>query len=259
MANPTLLAQDTPWGGFTVDAIVETLLNMRGLTNDATTGRTPASTADDADARRCIKLAIDDLFDRFPSTWSVREFTTAWTAGDHSIALPAGFKGVLYVTLGGRPLDPLSRDDYLRILKTDAQGGGVTVGTPARPLGYRIVGVTDADTDTDPGDRDWRAVLRIYPTPDSADELVVGYCAEAPSLSVGADPLPIGRSLQRWSLYRAAEIWSAERGDTALLASAERERAKSEETLHSWFDSMRDRPSRATTRYPRVTRESRRD
>lgn len=258
MTNPTLIAQDTPWDGFTLDSIVEALLKPFGLTNDATTGRTLASTAEDADARRYIKQAIDDLHARFPNTWSTRLYTTTWTAGDHSILLPANCEGIFAVTLGGRPLDPLSRDDYLRILKTDAQGGGVDLGTAARPAGYRVTGFADNDPLTTSGATDYRLVLRIYPTPSAADTLVVEYAACAPQFANAGDDVPLARPLQRWVLYRALEMWSSDVNNGASLASAERERAKVEETLHSWFDSYQDRPSRATTRYPRVTRSSRR-
>ena len=259
MANPVLVTQETPWSGFTVDSAVEAVLRTRGMSNDAATALTPAQAWDDADVRRCLRQAVDELFAKYPNTYSVRTYTAAWTSGDHSIALPAGAEaGVFAVRLGGRPLDVLSRNDYERILKTDEQGGGVAEGTAERPFGWRIVGFTDADAGTDPGDVDYRAVLRIYPTPTGTPSLEVDYATVAPALAVGGDTLPMSRPLQRWVVYRATEMWASERGDAALVGGTERQRIQTEETLHSWFDLYRDRPTRATTRYPRVTRHSRR-
>lgn len=258
MTNPTLIAQDTPSTSFTLDSAVEALLGMRGLTNDTTTGRTPASTQEDTEARRYVRAAIDDLHAQFPSAWSVRLYTTTWTANDHSIALPANVQSIMGVTFGGVPLDSLSDDDYERILKTDAQGGGVDLGTAARPAGYRITGFSDEDPLTTSGAQDYRLVLRIYPTPSAASTLIVEYVATAPQFTNAGDYIPLARPLQRWILYRAAEMMAAEKGDTPLLEKSERERAKVEETLYSWFDAVRDRPSRATTRFPRVIRASRR-
>lgn len=251
MTNPTLVGQDTPWGGFTLDAIVEALLAMRGLTNDAATLRTVASVTEDADCKRFIRSAIDDLNTRFPSVWSIRNYTVAWVAGDHSLNLPANCGSVLAVTFNGLSLRPLSRDDYYRIKRGDDEGGGVSLGSTGIPGYYRIVGFSNT-ADADP-----RLVLQLYPTPSAADELIVEYVSVGPEIATDTFDIPLGLPFQRWTLCRAAEIWGSERGDDPLVQRQERERLKVEETLHSWFDAMREKPTRATTRYPHVTRQQR--
>lgn len=257
MTNPTLLAQDTPWGGYTLDSIVESLLGMRGLTNDASTGRTVAIAAEDADCKRLIKSALDDLHAKYPSVYAIRSYTTAWTQGDHSIALPANAESLLAVTYGGLSLRPLSRDDYFRLLRSDEEGGGLAAGLTGTPAYYRVTGVADVDAGTDEGDQDYRLVVRIYPTPETADQFIAEYVATAHGFENDGDMVPLGKPFQRWCLHRAAEIWGAERGDDGLTARNERERLKVEDGLFTWLDGMRDRPSRATTRYPHVTRSRR--
>lgn len=258
MTNPTLIGQDTPWGGYTLDSIVEALLAMRGLSNDSSnTGRTAASAVEDADAKVYIKEAIDDLHAKYPNVWAIRTYTTTWTAGDHSIVLPANCGSVLAVTFNGLSLRPLSRDDYYRILRGDDEGGGVAEGSSGVPAYYRVVGFADADSGVTEGLTDYRLVLRLYNTPDTADSLVVEYVATAPDFAFDGDDVPLAKPLQRWVLCRAAEIWGARRGDDPLVQRNERERLKVEEGLHPWFDAMRERPSRATTRYPHVTRYAR--
>lgn len=255
MTNPTLIAQDTPWAGFTLDSIVEALLAMRGLTNDSTTGRTVAITAEDTDAKRYIRGAINDLNDNFPSAYSTRFYTLAsWTADDHSIALPSNVSAVLSVTYDGYPLAPISRDDYYRLLRTDEEGGGLEGEGTGRPSRYRIMGFSDEDAGMGAGDVDYRLVLRLFPTPTDDKELVVEYVALAPAFANDEDALPMTHTMQRWVLYRAAETWAGERGDVALLQTAERERQKVEQTLYSWFTTSRVHSSRATTRRPNVTR-----
>lgn len=258
MANPTLIAQDNPWAGFTLDSIVEALLGMRGLTNDTTTGRTPASTADDADARRFVRSAMDDFHAKFPSLWSTQFYTATWTANDHSINLPANCQSVIAVTFDGYPLDPWSRDDRYRAERPAALGGGFESVPSTRPGAWRVMGYADADSGTAAGQQDYRQVLRLFGTPTTAGTLIVEYVALGALVDNATDKLPIGRPIQRWVLYRSGEMWGSERGDDALLQKSLGERAKAEDTLHSWFDGMRDRPTRATTAYPRVIRTRRR-
>lgn len=257
MTNPTLIAQETPWTGFTLDSIVEALLAMRGLTNDATTGRTVAITSEDLEAKRFIREAIDDLHAKFPSVYSIQNYTVTWTAGDHSIVLPQNFASLLAVTFNGLSMAPLSRDDYYRILRSDEEGGGVYTEDQGTPRWYRLVGIADNDAGVSAGDTDYRVVLRLYPTPTEAKSLVVEYVTQAVAVANDEDTLPLTNTMQRWVLRRAAELWAGDRNDSALLQTAERERAKVEESLYSWFDGMRDRPSRLTIRYPHVRRHTR--
>lgn len=258
MANPTLIAQDTPATGFTKTSLKEAVLAMRGLTLDATTGRTLASTSDAAEAERVIYEAIDALAEEFPGLWSIQFYSVTWTAGDHSINLPANCQSVLAVTFDGYPLDAWSRDDRYRAERPTAQGGGFDNVPTTRPGAYRLMGFADADAGVAEGNQDYRQVLRLFGTPTTAGALVVEYVAVAGVVTNGGDYLKINRPLQRWVKAKAAEILAGEKNDTALLETSERERLKAQESLHSWFDGLRDRPSRATTAYPRVTRTRRR-
>lgn len=256
MSNPTLLAQDTPWDGFTMDSLVEALLNMRGLTSDTTKDLSLAETADTNDALRFVREALDDLFARFPNLCSRRQYSVAWTSGDHSILLPANFGSIEQVSLGNIPVAPLSDADYARILRPDENGGGVLgEGEAWVPWGYRLVGMADAASPATGADV--RAVLRLYPTPTGVSAtatLLVDYVAVAPKVATTTQVIPILRPLQRWVKAAAAVLWASERNDMALGSAQERTLARIEESLYSWFDGMRDRPSRATTRRPVVRR-----
>lgn len=258
MSNPTLIAQDTPATGFTLTSIKEAVLAMRGLTLDATTGRTVASTAEQAEAERVVYEAIDDLAAAFPGVFHTQFYETTWTAGDHSINLPANCQSVLAVTFDGYPLDPWSRDDRYRAERPSNQGGGFESVPSTRPGAWRIMGYADADPASTEGAQDYRQVLRLFGTPQTAGALSVEYVAIAGAIANGGDRMKLARPLQRWVKSRAAEILAEEKNDRALLEAASAGKSQVEETLHSWFDGMRDRPSRATTAYPRVTRTRRR-
>ncbi len=258
MANPTLIAQDTPADSYTLDTVVEAILGMRGLTNDTTTGRTPASAADDADARRLVREAIDDLDIAFPSAWSIQFWSPTWVAGDHSVALPANAMGVLSVTFDGFPLDPWSRDDRYRAERPTSQGGGYESVPSSRPGAYRVMGYSDEDAGATAGAQDYRLVLRLFGTPTTAGALVVEYLSVGAKIANGADKMPMARPLQRWIKWKAAELLAAEKGDTALADKAAPQRLQVQDTLQSWFDGMGGLAARATTAYPRVTRARRR-
>lgn len=258
MTNPTLIAQDTPATGYTLTSMKEAVLAMRGLTLDATTGRTVASTAEEAEAARVVYEAIDALNEEFPGLFAIQVYETTWTAGDHSINLPANCQSVLAVKFDGYPLDPWSRDDVLRAERPTGQGGGYEGVPNNRPGAWRLTGFADADSGSSEGQQDYRPVLRLYGTPTTAGSLWVEYVTVAGAVANGGDRLKISRPFQRWVKSKAAEILAGEKNDQALLQAAERERLKAQESLHSWFDLVRDRPARATTRYPRVTRSSRR-
>lgn len=254
MTNPTLIAQGTPWGGFTLDSIVEAILNMRGLTNDSSKRYTLATTAEDADVKRVVYEAIGELQDKFPSAWSVQFYTATWTAGDHSIALPSNLSAPLAVTYNGFPLAPISRDDYYRLLRSDEEGGGLVGEGSGRPNWYRLMGYSDEDAGSGAGDVDYRLVMRLFPTPDDTEQLVVEYLALAAAIANDEDALPMTHTMQRWVKSRAAEILASERGDGNLLRNVERERQKVEDTLHAWFTASKVHASRVTTRRPNVRR-----
>lgn len=257
MTNPTLIAQETAWTGWTEDEIVEAVLKPKGLTNDASTGRTVATASESSEAKRYVREAADELHAMLSNVFAFRWYETTWTAGDHSIALPADVGSVLQVSYAGFNLRPITRDDLARLQRSDEEGGGIDGEATGQVGYYRVAGFSDEDAGATAGDRDWRLVLRIYPAGDAAETLKVNYIALAPALTVGADPLPWLPTMQRWIRLRAGEIWAADQGDVAQGSAQERERAKVEVTLHSWLEAMREMPSRARTRLPHVTRSRR--
>lgn len=267
MTNPTLIGQDSAWRGFTFDRIVERVLQARGLTNDTATfpTYTEANAAELLLAQECVRQSFDLLNTDFPSVWSKRSYTVTWTSGDHSIALPANVMAIVGVTMGGYPIAPISRDDYYRLLKADSEGGGV--GTGDRPLYYRVVGYSDEDAGSAEGDRDWRLVLRFYPTPANSyatAELVVDYIAlagdyESVDSSEGADPVALYPWMQGWVLQRAKELMAADTGDSNMQKVAREERLMHETSINTWIESAtRDTSAqRMNWRYP-VKRRRRR-
>ena len=255
MTNPTLIAQDTPWRGFTFDEIEERLLASRGLTNDSTTNRTVATAGEVTAAKAALMRAFDLLHADFPSLWTVRTYSFAWVTGDNSIALPANVMALLNVTWGGVNLRPLPRADYFRILRSDTEGGDV--GDAATTPGYfRVTGHADAGGGA--GSRDWRIVMRLHPAPVSTDTVEVEYLALGPdfttSATVETDPLPLYPWLQGWVLERAKEIWAAENGDSAIQGVAEKERQRHEGSISRWIEGIRPPANRVRWRYPNVTR-----
>lgn len=254
MTNPTLIAQDTPWRGFTGDELEERLLSSRGLTADSTTGRTVASTAERTAAKAHLQRSFDLLNADFPSLFTVQRYSVAWTAGDHSIALPANIMAVLSVTWGGVYLRPMGRVDYARYRRSDDEGGDIAAASD--PTHFRISGHSDEDAGAGGGDRDWRIVLQLHPAPPATetDTLEVEYLALAKDhfidATTSADPLPLFPWLQGWVLERAKELWSAENGDSAIQGVAEKERAKHERSINRWIEGIRPPAGVVRWQYP---------
>lgn len=257
MTNPSLIAQDTPWRGFTMDEIVEAVLMPKGLTLSASTNRTIATTEEQSRVERYVREAVDELHAMLPNVFTFQWYEATWTVGDHSIALPANMGSILQLTFDGYNMRPITRDDYARLRRTDEEGGGIESEEGGRVAYYRVTGYSDEDAGTAAGDRDWRVVVRLFPTPLEAKTLKVNYISLPPALTVGADPMPYLPTMQRWIRHRAGEIWAADSGDVAQQSSCERERAKVEPTLQGWFEAMRELPSRARPRRPHVTRKLR--
>jgi len=263
MTNPTIITQDSAYRGFTFDGLVERLLASRGLTLDSTTGRTEATAGEIEAAQIHLRRAFDFCALEFPSLWNIRTYTATWTSGDHSIALPANMMVPLAVTYDGYSLKPLNRTDYYRLLRDDDSGGNV--GASGRPAYYRTTGYSDQDTGETEGDRDWRIVMQIHPTPGSGLDtktFTVEYLAlagdyESVDATEGGDPVALYPFLQSWVLERSKELWSAENGDSSTQSVAEKERAKAERSIDDFIQGTRQRPSRFTPRYPNVTRRRR--
>ncbi len=252
MTNPTLIAQDTPWRGFTFDQIEERLLASRGLTNDSTTGRTVATTAEVTAAKTHLRRAFDLLSARYPSLWTDRYYSFTWTSGDHSAVLPANVMAILGVTWKGISLRPMSTEDYYKELRDDEAGGDT--GAEGDPKYFRVTGFSDENAGTDPGDRDWRIAMRLHPQPSSAEAVVVQYLSLSSDFtSQEADPIFLFPFMQGWALERAKELWSAENGDSAIQSVAEAERLKHEMDIDRWLDAGVKKATRFTWRYPNVT------
>lgn len=255
MTNPTLISQDTPWRGFTGDEILERMLASRGLTNDSTTGRTIATTAELTAGKAHLRRAFDLLNADFPSLWSVQRYSVAWVANDHSISLPANVMAVLNVTYAGVSMRPLNRVDYYRLLRSDDEGGDVSAADNGAAF-FRITGFADAGGGA--GSRDWRISLRLHPAPQTSETLEVEYLVLARDHFVdaaeSADPIPLFPWLQGWVLERGKELWAAENGDSAMGGLAEKERAKHERSINRWIEGTRPTSGTVTWRYPNAPR-----
>lgn len=245
MTNPTLIGQDTPYAGFTVAAVVEALLTSRGMTNDSTTGRMVASTDENAHAHRDVRRALDELHQTFPNTFAFRTYSTTWVANDHSILLPANCGQPLEVRLNGLPLLPMSRDDLAKQRRATDEGGGI-ITEGASPTQYRISGYADGGAAL----TDLRTVLRIYPTPTTADSLDVDYVSIGGDLASETENLPVWPTLQTWILERAKVFWCADAGDDSGIRTATLEMKRVEATISNWLDGTHEAPQKVSWRYP---------
>lgn len=259
MTNPTLIDQDTPWRGWTTEELQEKVLGSRGLTLDATTGRTLATTQEQADALEAIKQALALLQAEFPSLWVIRTYETTWTSGDHSIALPKNVMAILGASLAGKQLTPMKRDDWYRLRRSDDAGGDIA--DSQAPTYYRVTGFSDEDTGDDAGERDWRIVVRLHPVPSSdyaGETFSVDYIALGLDVTEVDDPISLFPHLQGWVFQRAKELWAADNGDVAQAKTAEAERAKHERPINVWIENAsRESQSKATWTYPRRSRRTR--
>lgn len=244
MANPTLVTNVPPWAGFTRTTIHEALLKSRGMTLDSTTGRMVAIASEQSESLDYLRRAFGELNITWPNTFQERTQSATWTADDSQKALADDVGTVLSVRLGGVELRALSRDDYLRLRRSDDQGGGVGADGED-PAFYRIVGTTAANL----------LVLEIMPTPSAADTLEVDYISLPPSLP-DASPTAVIRlwpHLAEWLLHRAKEIWAAETGDTSLSTASYQERMKVEKVIDNWLEGTKQYPLRVRWKYPNQT------
>lgn len=259
MADPTLVSNVTPYTGFTLDQITERLLAARGMTLDSTTGRVVATSGEQTDAYNRVRRAFSLLSTRFPSIFSIQQYSVAWTAGNTMIALPASIRDIVYVSFDGRQLRPLTRIKYLDIIKAADSGGGYKVTGEA--CYYRVAGFSDEGVSPA---TDYRIVLEIIPNPDSAstDTLIVGYNSKAPALprtdsDDGAVTLPVNEPLQEWILRRAQELWAVDASDTTSRENAEAERLKIEMDLDEMLEANLEYPDVAIPDYPTLPEYSR--
>ena len=242
MANPTLVGNVTPWAGFTLATIAERLLAAFGLTEDATTLRTIASADESATARTFLRRSVGMLNGRFPSIWSLRETTGTWTSGDHSISLPTQARSVAYVLWDGVPLDPMTRDDELRVANQNTSSGSHSViktGTGVRL--YRTTGyVTGTNV----------LVLRLYETPTEAKTYAIGFNTLAPAMTTEGDAIPYSAQFAEWILAKAKELWASELNDTATKQNALLDLKRIEDDLIPDAEAMIEVPHRLKWRFP---------
>ena len=259
MADPTLVSADTTWAGWDVTTLIDEILRPFGLTNDSTTSRVAASTDELALARDALRLAATYLNSRFPSIWARRIYSTTWTSGDHSIALPAGVKFVERVFYGGLPLDSLSLEDRTRFVRSDAQGGAWKTDSD-KPSYYYISGITDNDA----AGGDWRMVLRLVNTPQSGfdtETLQVHFIARSPDFASAddSDQVEFDPLYHDWLVNRAVEILAGKMGGAqGVHDGALQERAKIESTIFDFLEGTGEYPDRVRWEYPRLADERRR-
>lgn len=241
MANPTLLASETPYSGFTLAQIVERLLSSFGLSEDSTnTKKTPASTTDQTNARVFVRRAVNVLVGKFPSIWSIREVSSTWVSGDHSVLTPANCRTVIDVLWDGLPLTPITHDDRMRLLRpNDAVGAETSPKTGSEVLFWFISGVTSAQ----------RTILRLVSTPGEAKSYTVIYTTLAPELTNDAAALPMMLQFQEWVLAQARQLFAEEIGDTVQLGLATAAMKRIEDDLRPDVEGMEE-PRRLKWRYP---------
>lgn len=256
MANPTLVAQDTSWTGWTVTQLLDEVLRPFGLTNDNTTDRVVASTDEQTLARDAVRLAWTYLNAQYPNVWARRVYTVTWTANDHSIILPANCKYVERVYYNGEPLDSMSMEDRTRLTRSDSEGGGWKITDP-RPSMYYISGIADNGG----AGLDWRPVLRLVNTPNDAKTLSVHYIAKAVDLnsSDDADYVEADILYHDWLVNRAVEILAGKLGGARVVAEeAMAERVKVETIIWDHLEGTGEFPDRFRWEYPRAADYERR-
>lgn len=243
MANPTLATQVAPYLGWTVAQAVEALLLTRGMTEDATTGRTVATASESAAARSRLRRAVAALHQEFPGYFATRIYTVTWTAGEHSILLPSDVANPLHVKIGGVPLRHLDDEAWLRDTPSDDEGRTESnqVRTATTPRYYRISGV-DSTT--------FYPVLRIYEAPSEADTLEVKYVSKAPALTTDASTLPYSTEFQEWILYKARLIWASDENDRVTKQNALEDLQMQTSVVLDAMEGTRENRSTARWRFP---------
>lgn len=262
MADPTLIVNNTPYSGFTVEQICERLLASRGLTLDSATMRTEADTYQAADAYNRIRRACALFHARYPGLFTIQPYTVTWIAGDTMVALPANARDIVYVDYDGRPLRPITRKMRQNILDgRNANTNAQEYTTTGEASFYDLAGMTNAGTSDDP---DYRPVLRLIPAPSNSKTLEVGYNSKAPALPSSTaeekdNPLPYNEAMQEWILRRAQELWGADDGDRVLVATAREERGVTEMDIDEMVEAMMDGiPSVVLPEYPTLPNSQRR-
>lgn len=256
MADPTLLADQAVYSGFTLDEITEQLLGARGMTLDATTGRVLASSTEQTEAYNRVRRAMSLLTARFPGVFSIQEHTVTWTDGDTMYALPASCRDVVYVSYQNRQLRPLNRLERQRLVK-NASDDTATWKITGTTLYYIIRGISNEGTSDSP---DYRTVIELIPgpaSPQATETLAVGYNAKGWALpradgTDGAKELPLNNALQEWLLRRSQELWAVDQSDSTTLELARSERAAVEIDIDEMVEGNLEYPQVAYPEYPSI-------
>ncbi len=262
MADPTLLADQPSYTGFTVDEIAERLLGARGMTLDADTGRVLATSSEQLDAYNRVRRAMSMLTARFPGVFTIQEHTATWTSGDTMYALPASCRSVVWASYEGRQLRPLTRLKRQDLVKSDENDGGFKITGTC--LYYFMRGMSDEGVSPL---TDYRHVIELIPnpiSPQATESLVVGYNIKSWALpradsDDGAKELPLSEPLQEWLLRRSQEIWGADASDQTTVGIAREERMVIEDDIHDMIEGTLEYPAAATPEYPTLPSESRDD
>lgn len=262
MTNPTLIGNVTPYGGFTVESIVERLLASRGMTLNSATGRTVATTTEQTEAFDRLRRAMVMLSARFPGVWTIQEYSATWTSGDTRLAVPANCLNVLYVYYNGIPLKPLNRHHMQAIEASDQSGQDYRISGDTAY--YHVVGITNTGTTDDPV---YAQVIELIPAPASPNAtrtVRIGYRIKSPALPSSTaeekdNPLPIHEALQEWLLRRMMEMWGADEADQTTVQVAREERQVVELDLEELIEGTSEYPKVATPEYPTLPNVSRDD
>jgi hypothetical protein len=254
MADPTLISNETPYTGFTLQEIAERLLASRGLTLDATTMRTPVITADETDAYNRVRRAFALFTAKYPGLFTAQEYETNWTAGDTMLALPANVRDVLYVDFNGKTLRPLSRKMRENI-KDGMVSGELQLKLGTGETGYYCLrGLANVGTSDDP---EYRIVIELLPAPAASITypITIGYNIKAPALLSSTaeqkdNPIPLAEPMQEWLLRRSQELWATDDGDQVTLTLAKTERAEIEADLNETLEANQEMPIVVLPEYP---------
>lgn len=186
MVAPSIIAAEAPWNGQTFFSLVEEVLRERGLTysaapdTDATL--TAASTAQIAQAKKCVMRALDFLQEQRSQWWSMSEDDTVAASPYTRAILPTDFStfGRGGAFIGGVRLQMLNPEQYAANVRKTSEGGGILCAEIAGdPTHGRLVMVQNTETSV----VYYRYALEVYPVQAAAWTAHILYNASAKNLT----------------------------------------------------------------------------
>lgn len=220
MAAPTILGVGgSPFAGYTFGDLVEHGLNERGLTADASsTEYTQASSGVQTKQKLFIKEGLNYLYSVRELYWPQRYQSVTAEAqanGKYSrVACPADMGRLEAITIGGRPLRPLTQEEYVANLRPDDEGGGSLLTDLSGTALCYWLGVNAAASGG--------LVVQVLPEQSAAFDLVFHYRASGQGLSANADVVLLPLALQPLLVLYSNYKWRLDDGDprgaTALWA-----------------------------------------